>query len=152
MWGEVSLMLLIAAFQSSDICFYWFLPSFWKPVSAGLLRIPNTFRKLHPPQNHCIWESLHPPLKELVWIEENNCQQLLSLHYQSLRNWTFRTALKGFLCCSVVKWAESLSHKGRGCSNSRAFRFSRALHSAVTQLHRKELLNCSNDPAMVSAI
>lgn len=145
-------MLLTAAFQSSGIGFYWFLPSLWKLVSAGLLRVPSAFGKLHPPQNHRIWESLHPPLKELAAIEENNYQQLLSFHYQSLRNWIFRTALKGFLCCSVVKWAESLSQKGCGCWNSRAFRFLRALHSAVIQLHRKELLNCSNDAALVFAI
>lgn len=46
---------------------------------------------------------------------------------------------KEFLCCSVVK-----CRVGCGYLNSREFRFREALHSALIQLHKKELLNCSS--------
>lgn len=72
----MSLMLLIAALQSSGICLYWFLPSLWKPLCAGLLRVPKTFGKLHPPQNPRVGEILHPLLKQLLCAEKDNYQQL----------------------------------------------------------------------------
>lgn len=72
----MSLMLLMAALQSSGICLYWFLPSLWKPLCAGLLRVPNAFGNLHPPQNPHVGESFHPLLKQLLCAEKDNYQQL----------------------------------------------------------------------------